>query len=344
MRKMQIVPFLLTAALISCSLAGCSARSSQTPVNRDVFAMDTYMSLTVYGDGFGLDEAEGRIRQIEKLMSVTDPDSDISAVNNSNGQPTEVSPETAEVISAGLEFGRLTSGSLDITIYPVLREWGFTTDKQLSAVPDDDVLSELLVNVGYEKVDLNGNTVTVPPEYQLDLGALAKGYTSDQVIDILSKNGVKSAIISLGGNVKTLGEKPGGKPWSVAVRSPFGDGSIGIVEISGERAMVTSGGYERYFVGDDGRTYHHIIDPSNGYPADSGLVSVTIIAESGLLCDALSTGLFVSGADKAVELWKSHSDFDMILVTDSGKLLYTDGIEDAFHITCEMESEVIRRD
>ena len=330
------------AALVSCSEpAPMASVSDNVPHNRDVFAMDTYMSMRAYGKNSeaALDEAEKFITQLENDLSVTNENSCISKVNSASGSPVTITDDAAEIISKALEIGKNTNGALDITIYPLLKEWGFTTGD--NKIPKQSVLDTLMADTGFEKVHLDGDTVTIPENFLIDLGALAKGYTSDKIMKIMKKNGVDSAIVSLGGNVQAMGAKPDGSLWKVSVRDPFmPDTDMCIIETD-TKAVITSGNYERYFVGSDGKNYWHILDPADGYPADNGLVSVTIIGDSGLECDALSTALFVLGDGKAQEYWKAHHDFDMILVTDDGKIIYTDGIADRFTNISSMEAEVL---
>lgn len=324
--------------------AGCEKKSDNSvQASRDVFAMDTYMNLKAYGEDAGeaLRLAEEEILRLEELLSVTGEESDISAINNANGSGTAVGGDTAAIIAKALELGGETDGALDISVYPVLREWGFTTGEY--KIPEQRDIDALLKNVDYRQIQLSDSIVTVPENYQLDLGALAKGYTSDRVMDILAENGVESAVISLGGNVQTLGRKPDGSQWKIAVTDPFfPDVTLAVVEVS-DKAVITSGSYERYFTGDDGVRYHHIIDPEDGFPADNGLVSVTIIAESGIMCDALSTAMFVSGYEKAVNYWRGHGDFDMILIDENGTICITPGIEDNFSLSADSyELQVIQ--
>ncbi len=342
--------FKKISALGACLLifpAGCGEKNEKQnnseKVQRDVFAMDTYMSLTAYGDNAeaSLDKASERITELESLLAVNSEKSDVWKINNSNGNTVQISNDTAEIISSAIEYGDST-GTLDITIYPVLKEWGFTTKEY--KIPDADRLAELLENVDYSNIKLDGNNVSIPENYMIDLGAVAKGYTSDEVIAELRENGVDSAIISLGGNVQALGLKPDGSQWNVSVIDPFmPDSSMCIVSV-GEKAVVTSGNYERYFTSKDGKNYWHIIDKTDGYPADNGLVSVTIIGDSGIMCDALSTALFIAGIEKAQEYWRNNGGFDMILVTDDRRIIYTDGIEGSLKNMSDMPAEVISLD
>ena len=338
----------LTAALLcgAMLLTGCSEKKPEDSQahTRDLFAMDTFMTMKAYGDNAeqGLSAAAEEITTLEKLLAVTDENSDISRINNSSGKPVEVSEDTAAILSAGISYGDLTGGALDITVYPVLREWGFTTGEY--RIPESGELKELLERVDYKQVRVEDGRVTLPGDFMVDAGSLAKGYTSDKVIGILRDSGVESAVVSLGGNVQTLGKKPDGSQWKVAVKDPFApEKEMCIVSID-EKAVITSGSYERYFTGEDGNNYWHIIDPSDGRPADNGLVSVTVIGDSGLMCDALSTALFVCGTEGAEELWRQQQDFDLILVTDDHRLLITEGIEDSFTNIGSMETEVLRLD
>ncbi|MCM1330218.1 MAG: FAD:protein FMN transferase, partial [Ruminococcus sp.] len=189
-------------------------------------------------------------------------------------------------------------------------------------------------------------SLTLPEGVQIDLGSVGKGFAGELLADIMRENGVTSALMDLGGNIQTVGNKPDGTPWKIGLRNPFGEGLFAVLEIS-DKAAVTSGGYERYFVGEDGETYCHILDPKTGKPAKSGISSATAIGESGGVCDALSTALFVMGTDKAAEFWRTSGiDFETVIVTDEGKIFITEGLEENFSLTGEFaaaEVTVIRR-
>ena len=196
-----------------------------------------------------------------------------------------------------------------MTVYPLVRAWGFTTGEY--RVPEEAELSALLENVGYTRVALDGNTLALPVGMELDLGAVAKGYAGDRIMDLFRSTGMIYSIVELGGNVQALGTKPDGSPWRVAVQAPEG-GYAGALEIVG-KAVVTSGGYQRYFE-QDGQIYCHIMDPATGRPVENGLASVTIVADRGIQADALSTALFVMGRERAEAYWRAHQDFDFILL------------------------------
>lgn len=323
MKKTKL--FALAAALL---LTACTD-NTYSRIQTGFFSMDTYMEITAYGSNAEatINSCKDEIYRLEALLSATDDTSDIGRLNISG--TADVSNDTVEIIKYAKQIGEETDGALDITVYPVLKEWGFTTGEH--RVPDEGTLIALLQNVDFTQIQIEDNTtVTVPSGVQLDLGALAKGYASDKATEILKQQGITSALINLGGNIMTIGSNQNGDPWRIGIRNPFSlDENIAVVEVTG-KAVVTSGSYERYFTAENGNIYHHILDPSTGYPAHSGLVSVTVIGDSGITCDTLSTALFVMGAGKASEYHRKKGGFDMILVTESGEILITDGIADTF--------------
>ena len=327
----DVMKKLLCAVLGALMFCSCSGNGSEEKESRSLFAMDTYMTLTAYGENAeaGLDAAEKMIKELESKWSVTDSGSEIYKINSSGGKPVEVSSETVDIVSNAVSMNRETFGALDISVYPVLREWGFTASEY--KVPDDARISELLENVGAERITLSDGKITVPDNMMIDLGSVAKGRTADLAKEKLTEKGVDSAILNLGGNVQTLGSKPDGSPWAVGIKDPYSDGLLGTLDIEGEKAVVTSGGYERCFT-ENGKTYHHILDPKTGYPAESGFVSVTVVGSSGLRCDALSTAIFVLGFEKAEQLRKSDSSFDYIALTTDGEILATKEIADSFTV------------
>lgn len=344
MKKITTLLFLFLITLCGCANSAESSSEDTKEYSRDIFAMDTYMYLKAYGEhaDTALGYSSEQILSLEELFSVTSEKSDIWAINHSNGEPVSVSDDTIVVLNKAIEIGGKTNGALDVTIYPLLTEWGFTTDTQ--QVPTDDIIADKLKLIDYTKISVKGNTVQLPDNMQIDFGALAKGYTSDCVTEILKENGVKSALVNLGGNVHAVGTKPDGTLWKVGVQNPFSPSEqVCILEIA-DKAVITSGNYERFFTDENGRKYWHILDSADGFPADNGLVSVTIVGENGLLCDALSTALFVLGTDKAIDYWRNSADFEMILITDDEKIIYSEGLSDFINFTASYETEVIYRE
>lgn len=322
--------FACLIAGILC-LAACSKQSQSTEKKESFFAMDTYITFTTYDDNAEstLLQAKKKIVELEQLWSVTDERSDIYAVNHAGGQPVMVTDDTAKILSFILDMANRTDGALEPTIYPVLRAWGFTTDEK--RIPSGEEVTELLKKVGYDKVIQDGNTVQLLDGMMIDLGAIGKGYAGDVITEMLKENGITSALLDIGGNIQAIGNKPDGSDWRLGIRDPFGEGNVGVLSVR-DMAVVTSGSYERYFVGEDGKQYGHIINPSTGYPAESGLVSVTVIAKEGKLCDALSTALFVMGLNQAIDYWRQNGGFDMILITENGEIHLTEGIKDSFSL------------
>lgn len=314
----------------------------ETEASKDLFAMDTYMTLTAYGKHAqeAVDKAAERVEALDALLSTGNENSEIYHLNQ-NGEAT-LSEEGGYLVERALELYKKTEGAFDIAIYPVMQAWGFPT--QDYHVPDDDTLKEKLALADASKVNYDKDTRKIffdQDGMEIDLGGIAKGYTSSQIMQIYQDCGVTSGLVNLGGNVQALGCKTDGSKWRVAIQSPDDtEEYLGILEIE-DQAVITSGGYERYFE-EDGVTYHHIIDPATGYPADSGLISVTIVSDDGTLADGLSTSLFIMGEEKAVQFWRENSDeFEAIMETSDGKLYVTEGIADS--LTTDMDVTVIEK-
>ena len=321
----------LSAALLSAAflLTGCSGAPAQEPESATFFAMDTAMDFTVYGDAALLDEAETLIGSLEEQVSVTDEHSDIYAIDHTGSG--SLSGNAAELMEQALELCRRTGGALDISVYPIVRAWGFTTGSY--QIPDEETIQSLLPLVDYTQIQYDAATgvVTLPEGMEIDLGSVAKGYAGQLAAQMLRNRGVESALLNLGGNVQTVGTKPDGSPWQIGIKDPQGEDAMMVLSVE-DQAVVTSGGYERYFE-QDGQTYWHVMDPSTGHPADSGLISVTIVGDEGVVCDGLSTALFVMGLEKAADLWAQSCDFEAVFVTASGEVYITEGLRDRFALT-----------
>lgn len=312
------------------------------PVTRDIFAMDTYMTVTAYGDTAkeAVDQAAAEIERLDGMLSTGDKNSEIYALNQQGGG--KVSEDTRYLLERSLELWKETNGKFEIGIYPIMESWGFTSGEY--QVPSEENLEKLLPLADSSLIALDKETSSVSfgkEGMQIDLGGIAKGYTSARIMDIFREQGVTSGLVSLGGNVQVLGDKPDGSMWRVAIQSPSsGDEYLGVLEAE-DCAVITSGGYERFFE-EDGVTYHHIIDPSTGYPAESGLDSVTIVSADGTLADGLSTSLFIMGKEQAQAFWREHSDeFDTIMLDEDGVLYVTEGIADRF--SSDMDVKVIEK-
>lgn len=347
MRKVigLLISILCIVSLVGCSVTKSSDKSNNTNKDvssetRDIFAMDTYMTLTAWGDKAkeALDEAEEEINRLENLLSAEITDSEIYIVNQ-NGSVI-LSEDTSILIQKSIDLYQSTEGAFDITIYPLMVKWGFTT--QDYQIPSKEQIQKLLKNVDSSKIeyDKTDQLLSLPEGVEIDLGGIAKGYTSSRIMEIFEKYNLESGMVSLGGNVQVYGKKVDGSLFKVAVESPDDqEDYVGILEIQ-DKAVITSGGYERYFEM-DGQTWHHILDPKTGYPAQSGLTSVTIVSGDGTKADGLSTALFVMGKEKALEYWEQHKEeFDVILVEEDGSVTITEGIEDTF--SSEREVNVVK--
>ena len=323
-------PILFGLGIITAGMiAGCILQHRNETVykecTRQLFAMDTVMSFTAYGEDSGqaVEAAIKEVQRLDALLSTGNPDSEVSMIN-AEGSGT-LSEDTKEILTEAMEIYKDTDGLFDVTIYPLMQLWGFPTQEY--HVPTESELQEALAEVDASQVKIDGDLVTLGPGQQIDLGGIAKGYTSARVMEVYREYGITSGMVSLGGNVQTLGIRPDGKDWQIGIQNPDGQqGSLLAVLPVENKAVITSGGYERYFE-EDGNTYIHILNPKTGYPADSGLVSVSIISENGMLADALSTSLYLMGKEKAEEYWRAHADtFDMILEEEDGTLYVTEGI------------------
>lgn len=328
--KRQLAALLLTIFALSLTACGETAAESET---RTVYAMDTVMNLTVYGENAAaaLESAEKELHTLdEAVLSRTAEGSELYALNTSNGETVEYGADDIlpALIETALTISDATEGAFDPTLAPVLDAWGFTKDER--RVPSADELKELLSHTGCGKVALektaDGWTVTLLDGAQLDLGGIAKGYAAGRVRTILREAGVTSAIISLGGNVAAVGKKPDGSAWTVGLQDPDRpEAYFGTVSIE-DACVVTSGAYQRYFE-ENGVCYHHILDPHTGCPAESGVKSVSVVAQDDTLADALSTALFVMGLDAGAELWNSSGlSFEAVFVTDDNTVWITPGL------------------
>ena len=307
---------LCVACILCLNLCGCTAQ----PVEKQSFALDTFITVRILsgGDVQDAEAALSRIDECERLLSAHREGSDIVRING--GETVAVDVLTERVLRGAMELHQISGGALDVTLYEVSQLWDYKSENP--RVPAQDEVTAALNHRGVERIVLKDHTVTAQGT-KIDLGAIAKGAIGDEARKTLRDCGVKSAILNLGGNIITLGEKPGGSGWTIAIEDPLGDGQVGTVRLHGDWALATSSGTQRYFTV-DGKTYHHILDPETGYPAHSGLASVTIIAPDGLTADALSTAVFVMGEEKAREMFDAHGLYEMdisaVLVRDDGSI------------------------
>ncbi|MBO4915060.1 MAG: FAD:protein FMN transferase [Oscillospiraceae bacterium] len=288
-------------------LAGCAAKPEES-ASRTVFAMDTIMNLTVYASdpAPALDAAVREIYRLDAMLARGTEGSEVYRYNHGGAREGELD----ELLTLAENIRDSSGGAFDPYLGALLDLWGFGSGAGEHRVPSDEELADVSA--------------------LLDLGGIAKGYAGQRVLEVLKKNGVSRAVVDLGGDVALLGKKPDGSDWHVAIRDPGEGNYLGILSTSGSKYIATSGVYERFFE-ENGIRYHHILDPRTGRPAESGLVSATVICESGVWADALATAVCVLGVEDSLALRDSLADtvkFDIIIVTEDGRAIYTcDGLE-----------------
>ena len=327
--KNKAALFLCACLLLSC--CGCAKTEKKTA---SFFAMDTIMQITAYGGtDDALNEARAVIEALDAELDATDPQSALSQVKNGDTLPQSIllPLKTAQTIAAA------TDGALDVTLYPVSAAWGFYTKEY--RVPPQTQIQTLLKNRG--EFSLQNNRFSCTDGTKFDLGSVAKGYAADCAAKKLRESGVQGAVLSLGGNVQTVGRKPDGSDWRVSVTDPLQpDGTVCDLYVD-ETAVVTSGSYQRSFT-ENGKTYHHILDPATGAPAQSGLLSVTVVCAEGTLADGLSTALFVLGLERGTALWKNGSiPFEALWITEDREIYVTAGLAPHLEQTNETYEKAI---
>ena len=312
---------------------------------KDGYYLDTICSVTVYRmtgeDGTVKDaadmseEAEAAIdesfelcKDLESKLSRTREDSDIGRINSAKGKWTEVSAETVELIQKGMEYSHISDGDFDITVGGITKQWDFHAAEGEAKLPDEEALAEAVKHINYRNIAIEGNRVKLTdPETELDLGGIAKGYIGDRMTELLESKGVVSAVINLGGNVICIGGKTDEDDFVIGVEAPFSDRSeiIGKVKAR-DKTLVTSGIYERR-IEVDGKTYHHILDTKTGWPVETDLDAVTLIADKGHSADidALSTTCLIKGSAEGMELIKNTDGVEGIFVLSNGDVRTTDG-------------------
>lgn len=335
--KKKYTGIFLTLAVVFLIFLLLYQKKNQTadfePVTAQGFKLNTIVQVTLYDtpDSSLAQEALNLCDKYEKLFSRTLSSSELFQLNertlpSSDGWYT-LSEETARLIQTGLQYSELSQGAFDITVEPVSSLWDFTSEEKV--VPASADIEAALPLVDYRKVHLQGTKISFENEEMgLDLGAIAKGYIADSIKAFLQEKGVKSAIINLGGNVLCIGSRPDGTPFKIGIQKPFADRSETLCTIDlSDKSVVSSGIYERCFE-KDGQFYHHILNPSTGYPYANDLVSVTIISEQSADGDGLSTACFALGLEKGMELINRMENVEAVFITNDEQVHYSDGFED----------------
>ena len=302
------------------------------------FFLNSILTLDIYDTGLDNakinQEVEDRVRELENKMSTKIATSEVSKINDNAGiDKVKVSDDTFTVIKEALKYGKISKGKFDITVGNLVDLWGIGTENE--KVPSKEEIQKALATVDYNKVEIddNNNTVFLKDKgMKIDLGAIAKGYVADDIVKILEKDGVKSAIINLGGNVYVYGNK-GGKNFKIGIRNPLSpdpNDYLGIYQSQNE-SVVTSGVYERFFE-KDGKRYHHILSTSDGYPIDNNLISTSIITKSSMDADALSTTTFALGLEEGLKLIENTKNTEAMFITADKKIYMTSGLKEKFEL------------
>lgn len=335
MTKKSIICLLLCVCVL-LSLAGCGeAQMSQ----QQMFAMDTSITLTAYGKNRdrGLRAASSVIQSIDVACDPELETSTVYSINHAQGQRVVISGQLADMLSCAQTVYTRSEGAYDPSIYPLVKRWGFVDNKYY--LPSDVEIAEDLARLCFGSLVLTSfNTagtyaVSIPSYGMITLASCAKGAAAKHAVDAMKQQSVKSGIVSMGGNVQTLGLKPDGTKWLVGVQDPNNPTSyLGVLTV-GETAVVTSGAYQRRFTATNGKSYHHLLNPQTGYPVSNNLLSVTIICEDGTMADCLSTAMYILGSTKALKYWRTYGGFDMILVYSDNSVVCTSGLIEEFNLS-----------
>jgi thiamine biosynthesis lipoprotein len=324
--------FLLFICCLLVVFLSCCSINKEKIYRKTMVLMDTLVAINVVADSperadAAINSAFDEIGRLDKLLNFFSASSELSSINKNAGiSEVRVSPETLDVIEKAVYVSEKTHGAFDPTIGPEIALWDFHSQK----IPDDNIVSERLPLVNYKliRIDKKKSTVYLGKKGMLmDLGAIAKGYAADKAVEELKKKGIKAGLVAVAGDIRAFGLKPDGKPWRIGIKSPRpvnnGDEIMATVELT-DMAISTSGDYERYFIS-NGKRYHHILDPKTGHSAD-GCRSVTVIAKNGFQTDAFSTGVFVLGPEKGMEVLK-HMGFEGVIVDKNGNVETTPGLK-----------------
>ena len=298
-----------------------------------VYAMDTEVTCKIFSDERSResDLVTNELKKLEKKLSRFVKKSEVWKINSNAGKkPVKVSRDTFELLAESKRYSELSGGLFDISIAPLMDLWGY---KNSLSPPENDRIEKTVSLVNYMDLILNERKQTVmlrKPGQAIDLGAIGKGFAADRCTALLKNKGIDSAFISIGGSVSLIGRKPGGSLWSVGIRHPRKTGElIGVLQ-SESKHIVTSGDYERFFIDKNGRCWHHILNPKTGYPMNSGIASVTVVAHSAVQADALSTIIFLSGIGEAYRYIEQFADIQIIIIDEKSNIYITQGLKDFF--------------
>ncbi len=328
----RLLAVMIFTATLIITQTGCGGVEK---VSKTSYYMDTICEITIYDmEGMSeetanaaIDSAFSQCADYEALISATMEDSDVYKINQAGGEPVTCDDFTIELLRMGINYGEVSDGKFDITLGQVTDLWDFHGENP--AVPEASTVEEALEAVDYQQIQISGNTVTMEnPKGKINLGGIGKGFIADRAAEHLESLGVTSAIVNFGGNIVAIGENAG-DPFKIGIKDPNSETGdiLGAVTVS-DATVVTSGVYERCFE-QDGKTYHHILDVETGYPVDSDVLSVTLVAPKGTSgdCDALSTTCLIYGVEEGMQLIEEVDGVEAIFVDRDGQILKTSGMD-----------------
>jgi len=331
--------------LVTCYLLLVPACSKEDRLYRESrIAMDTITTITIVSPSKeeaqkAIDEGFKEIKRLEHLLNYFSPDSDISRINRSAGiMPVKVSRDTIEIIKKAIMISEATKGAFNPAMGPVIRLWKFSRQNQASTIPSEEEISKALKLVDYKRIKIDEKTSEVYLDtegMELDLGGIAKGYAADRAIEVIKEMGIKAALVAVAGDIKGFGLRPNGKPWHIGIQDPrppeHKPDSVFATLYLKDKAISTSGDYQRFFI-KNGKRYHHIIDPKTGYPAESSTISVSVITDDGFMTDGLSTAMFIFPPEKAITFLESLG-VEGVIVDHNKKVYITKGLKGEIKIT-----------
>lgn len=297
------------------------------------FGMNTVLKHSIYGKNAQAASAavQGELARLENKLSRFVAGSEISRINRAAGKTlVQVSSEIYQVLLDAIRFCEVSQGLFDISIAPLVDLWNY---QHAHHAPQQKKIKQALALIGYRDLVLKPDESTAGLRYAgqcIDLGGVGKGVAGDCCIGILRDYDIHAAYIDIGASVSVLGSKPNGSPWRVGIRHPRQEGQLlGVVDAV-DKAVVTSGDYERYFVDKKGKRWHHILNPTTGYPAEAGLISVTVVADTAIKADALSTAIFVAGEERGLEYLSHFPGSDAVLMDDLQRVFVTQGLQASY--------------
>ena len=356
------IGILLFTVYCSLFLIGCAEKEKMYKESRIV--MDTFCTITVVSPSRkeakeAIEAGFTEVKRLEQLLNFFSVDSEVTALNRASGrEPVKVSRDTLDVIKKTVEIANYTDGAFDPTIGPLMRLWGFSNQNPKPSIPLENKIKDALRFVDYKKIKINDLSSQIFLEekgMEIDLGGIAKGYAADRAIETIKAKGIKAALVAIAGDIKTFGLKPDLQPWKIGIQNPRIESGVSLRPMGGQgpgvmneedifaslyikdKAISTSGDYQRFFI-QNGKQYHHILNPGTGYPA-AGVISVSIIAPEGYMADGLSTGIFVLGPDKGIKLLESMG-FDGMIVDANKKIFITKNLKGKINLEGELKNSV----